>query len=117
MSDDPVQSEEPRDAQPLPYRSGAADYRDLRERGLGRRSSFAMGCLTSIVCVIVLIAITFSGRSDDAAMRAWIDAGPALLAIGVAIGTRRRDWGFFLGALASVVLVLSFIGLVMAICR
>ena len=40
-----------------------------------------------------------------------------LLAIGVAIGTRRRDWGFFFGALASVVLVLSFIGLVMAICR
>jgi predicted benzoate:H+ symporter BenE len=100
----------------LPYRSAAADRAERHQRA-GSRSSFAIGCLASILCVVLLIGISLSYQTRNWVAPAWITAGPALLALGVVFGTRRRDWGFFFGALASVILVLSFVGLLMAICR
>jgi hypothetical protein len=115
-----IEPNQPSDHEPRPalsYRSAAADRADRPRRRRGDPSSFAMGCLASILCLVLLIGISFSYQTQNWAPQAWISAGPTLLALGVALGARRRDWGFFFGALASVILVLSFIGLLIAICR
>ncbi|HSV14620.1 MAG TPA: hypothetical protein VLI90_10185 [Tepidisphaeraceae bacterium] len=99
---------------PLPYRSAAADRADHpRSRG----SSFAIGCLATILCIVLLASATVANATRNWAPYGWTAAGPALLAIGVAIGARRRDWGFFYGVLAWLILLLSLVGLLFALCR
>ena len=98
----------------LGYRSVADDR--AKPPAAMRESTFGAGCLVSLTCLILLFALSSLVQWRKTwIMAAWSGTGPALLVIGVIIGTRHRNWGFFFGALAAVMLVLSFLGVIYVI--
>src|SRR4051794_28783759 len=115
----PDPNEEPPPPVPLPYRSIESDRQAHRNARAGG-GSVGLGCFVSFACLLILLALTtarLSGSYYTPITAAWILTGPALLLTGGGLGIYYRNWGFFVGALISVLIVVGVIGFIMAICR
>jgi hypothetical protein len=121
----PTQPQEPRQSSPAPrptplaYRASAADREARRAGRIDSSPAVALGCAISLLSFVGLVLLTLGGNALSTTgflATAWIGAGPALLALGVWSGIRNRNWGFFFGVLASILIVVGLIGLIAAIC-